>query len=97
MNRDANIVTKKMLQKISNHLLTLKKFKSIDSVEVYYAFSSPIKTAMCDAVYGLKIKTKFSYSSSSDLIKEFEKSVGILSKNSFNQSVCCTDLIIEKN
>jgi hypothetical protein len=97
MSGDANIVTKKMLQKIANHLLTLKKFKGIDDVEVYYAFSSPIKTAMCDAVYGLKIKTKFSYSSSSGLIKDYEKSIGLLSKKSFNQSVCCTDVVVENS
>lgn len=96
MGGDANIVLKKMLQKISNHLLDLDKFKSIDNAEIYYAFGSPIKTAMCDGVYGIKIKTKLSYSPESELIRLFQKSIESMSKKSFNQSICCTDLIIEK-
>ena len=96
MSGDDNVVLKKMLQKISNHLLTLDKFKSINSAEIYYAFGSPIKTAMCDAVYGIKIKTKLSYSPDSELIRLFQKSIETISKKSFNQSICCTDVTIER-
>ena len=54
---DANNVMKKLLQKMVNHLISLKEFKDIDKVDVFFAFTSKHKTAMCQTVYGMKIKT----------------------------------------
>jgi hypothetical protein len=97
MSQDANLVMKKMLQKIAVHILTSKEYKDFDEVDIYFAFTSKHKTAMCQTVYGMKIYTKAPYSMRDSLVKDFQMSIRKVTDKMMNQSVCCTDIIFERN
>ncbi len=58
MDNNANQVMKKMLQKITDSIVSNRKYSSFDKVEIFFAFGSKHRTAMCDWVYGLKIYVK---------------------------------------
>lgn len=90
MGSESNIVTKKLIQKIVNHLLEKKEFSDILNADVYFAFGSPHKTAMCQYVYGLKIlsKNKEPY-----LISKLQSDIKSIADRRLNMSVCCTDVI----
>jgi hypothetical protein len=97
MSQDANLVMKKMLQKIADHILTSKEYRDFDEVDIYFAFTSKHKTAMCQTVYGMKIYTKTPYSMRDSLVKDFQMSIRKVTDKMMNQSVCCTDIIFERN
>jgi hypothetical protein len=90
MGSESNIVTKKFLQKIINHLLEKKDFSDISKAEVYFAFGTPHRTAMCEYVYGIKvsIKNKDPY-----LISKLQSETKSIAHKRMNMSVCCTDVI----
>jgi len=97
MSQDSNLMMKKMLQKIANHVIESKDFKTFDKVDVFFAFTSKHKTAMCQTVYGIKIYTKSPYSTRDTLVKDFQMQIRKITDKSLNQSVCCTDIIFERN
>jgi hypothetical protein len=97
MSSDANVVMKKMLQKMATHIVSHKTYSEIDSVDVFFAFGSKHKTAMCDWVYGIRVNTKIPLSRRSEIITRFQSDMKKLSDKTFNQSVCCTDVIFESN
>jgi hypothetical protein len=97
MSQDANLVMKKILQKIADHVLNSKEYRDFDGVDIYFAFTSKYKTAMCQTVYGMKIYTKSPYSMRDSLVKDFQMSIRKITDKMMNQSVCCTDIIFERN
>lgn len=97
MNADGNIVMKKLLQKISDYVLKTRDFKEFEKVDVFFAFGSKHKTAMCDWVYGIKIKTDEPYSKRNERVRDFQMAVRKITDQKFQQSVCCTDVIFEKD
>lgn len=96
MNQDKNIMMKKYLQKIVDHLLEMKKYQSLNNVEVFFVFGSNYKTAMCDWVYGLKIYSEKSYSHRDEIAKNLQMDIRRTAESFFKQSVCATDIIFEK-
>lgn len=92
MGSESNIVTKKLIQKIVNHLLEKKDFSDISKADVYFAFGSPHKTAMCQYVYGLKISSK---NKEPYIISKLQSDVKSIAERRLNMSVCCTDVIFE--
>ena len=94
MNQDKNIVTKKFLSKIVQQVKQRKEYSDFDDVEVFFAFGSNVKTAMCDWVYGMKIFTKLPLTLRDDLIKRFQMDVRKIFQDFFGQSICATDVII---
>ena len=97
MNQDRNIVTKKFLSKIVEQVRSRKEYSDFDKVEVFFAFGSNVKTAMCDWVYGMKIHTKVPMSLRDDLVRQFQMDVRKLFQNFFGQSICATDIIFVKD
>ena len=97
MNQDASLVMKKILQKIVNHVINLKNYSDFDRADVFFAFGSKHKTAMCDWVYGIKIKTNEPYSTRNLIVRDFQLAVRKMTDQKFNQSVCCTDVIFDKD
>lgn len=97
MCQDANLIMKKMLQKIANHVIESREFRKFDKVDVYFAFTSSQKTAMCQTVYGMKIYTKTPFSMRDSLVKDFQMKIRKITDQMLNQSVCCTDVIFERN
>jgi hypothetical protein len=97
MPQDKNLVMKKFLQKIVDHLLKMKKYNSFYSVEIFFVFGSTYKTAMCDWVYGMKIKSDSSLSAKDDLVRVFQMDIRKATDNFFKQSVCATDIVFDND
>ena len=97
MDSNANQVMKKMLQKITNSIVSNKKYSPFDKVEIFFAFGSKHRTAMCDWVYGMKIYSKGSFGLRSELVQELQMEIKKKSERFFNQSLCVTDVIFVKD
>lgn len=56
---DRNLILKKSLDKITSQALQRdKSLSGVETIEVTFLFRAPVRTAMCDWVYGLKIYVK---------------------------------------
>lgn len=56
---DRNLILKKSLDKITSQALQRdKSLGGVETIEVTFLFRAPVRTAMCDWVYGLKIYVK---------------------------------------
>ena len=56
---DRNLILKKSLDKIVSQALQRdKSLGGVETVEVTFLFRAPVRTAMCDWIYGLKIYVK---------------------------------------
>lgn len=56
---DRNLILKKSLDKIVSQALQRdKSLSGVETIEVTFLFRAPVRTAMCDWVYGLKIYVK---------------------------------------
>ena len=97
MSADGNIVMKKLLQKISDYVLKTKDFKEFEKADIFFVFGSKHKTAMCDWVYGIKIKTNEPYLTRDQRVRDFQLAVRKITDQKFNQTVCCSDFIFEKD
>jgi len=97
MSTDANNVMKKLLQKMVNHLISLKEFKDIDKVEIFFAFTSKHKTAMCQTVYGMKIQTSLPKIDRDNVVRNLQTKLKKMADVSFQHSVCVTDIVFENN
>lgn len=97
MDNNANQVMKKMLQKITNSIVSNKKYSPFDKVEIFFAFGSKHRTAMCDWVYGMKIYSKGSFGLRSELVQELQMEIKKKSERFFNQSLCVTDVVFVKD
>ena len=95
MGADANIVMKKLLQKVVDTLISQKKFQGIQRVEIFFVFGSQHKTAMCQFVYGMKIFTQLPYTKRTDLVRELQVDLKRISEKKLETTICATDVIIE--
>lgn len=93
MNSDKNKIMKTLLQQVANKMILSTEFEKIKMVEFYYVFGSPVKTAMCDWVYGLKVSTIITSKLREEYIIKFQNSLKIYIKNKYNQTICPTDVI----
>ena len=56
---DRNFYMRRVLTKIVKNMVSKNPaFKNIRSVEIQFLLKSPVRSAMCDWVYGLKIYVK---------------------------------------
>ena len=97
MNQEKNEMTKKFLSKIAKQVKERKEYSDFDKVEIFFAFGSNVKTAMCDWVYGMKIYTKLPYTLRDDLVRQFQMDIRKLFQDFFGQSICATDIIFVKD
>ena len=95
MGADANMVMKKLLQKVVDTLISQKKFQGIQRVEIFFVFGSQHKTAMCQFVYGMKIITQLPYTRRTDLVRELQVDLKRISEKKLETTICATDVIIE--
>ena len=96
MSQEANTVMKKFLTQIAKKTISKRKFKMIDDVEIFFVFGSKVKTAMCDWVYGIKLYSNSSLTSQDMIVRDLLLEIKIKCTNLFEQTVCCTDVVIEK-
>ena len=95
---DKNIIMKNSVEKILKNLVQKgPAFKEVDSVKLKFLFRAPIKTAMCDWVYGMKIYSKGSFGLRRELVQELQMEIKKKSERFFNQSLCVTDVLFVKN
>ena len=97
MKSDVNLMMKKILQKMVNHIASSKKYNDFEIVDVFFVFGSKHRTAMCDWVYGIKIYTKMPYTTRDEKVREFQMDIKKITDKEFGQSICCTDVIFERN
>ena len=95
MNSEGNLMMKKVLQKVSNSLISTKKYNQIKKVDIFFVFGSTHKTAMCQYVYGMKISTDLPFTKRVDLLREFQLDLKRNIEKSFNAVVCATDVVID--
>lgn len=93
---DKNLALRKSLQKIVTNVIKKDPYLSeVYRVDVTFLFGSPVMSAMCDWVYGIKIYTKTEYidriSISTKLKSKITNVLSQVSKDSF----CCTDVSFE--
>lgn len=97
MNQEGVDVTKKFLSKLAKQIIKNKKYHQIDDVDVFFAFGSKVRTAMCDWVYGMKIYTKTPLHKRDELVNQLQSDIRKNFEKTFKQSVCATDIIFEKD
>lgn len=97
MNQEAIDVTKKFLSKMAKEIIKSKQYQLIDNVEVFFVFGSKYKTAMCDWVYGMKLFTKAPLRMRDELVIQLQMDIRKNFERFFQQSVCATDIIFEKD
>jgi hypothetical protein len=95
MSGEANNVMKKILQKMANHALTMKEFKDVKKVDVFFSFTSTHKTAMCQTIYGMKIYTDLPKMAREEMVRNLQSKIKKMADTAFQQSVCATDVIFE--
>jgi hypothetical protein len=95
MNQEKNLFMKLYLQKLADKAIEFPDLKLIQKVEIFYVFGSPVKSAMCDWVYGMKISTTISSKVREDYVRKLQGYLKLKIKDKFNQSSCPTDVIFE--
>ncbi len=93
---DKNLIMKKSVEKIlSNLLKNNSSLNEVDSITLTFIFSAPIKTAMCDWVYGVNVVTKnpeVNQGAISNIITQtISKTISLISKD----TLCATDIKFE--
>ncbi len=95
---DKNLILKKSLQKIVKSAIKKDPILSeVYRVDITFLFRSPVMSAMCDWVYGMKIYSKDSFGEKSDLVKDLQMEIKKKSERFFNQSLCVTDVLFVKD
>ena len=93
---DKNLILKKSLQKIVKN--SIKKdpvLSEVYRVDVTFLFRSPVMSAMCDWVYGLKIYTKTEYVDRIAISNKLKSKITNILSQISNDSFCCTDVSFE--
>ena len=93
---DKNIIMKNSVEKILKNLVQKSPaFKDVDSAKLKFLFRAPIKTAMCDWVYGVDILTKTPEVNQGEIsyviTQTITKTMSLLSKD----TLCATDIKFE--
>jgi hypothetical protein len=87
---------RKSLEKI---LTTLQKknpaFNDVDSLELTFLFRAPIKTAMCDWVYGIKVHTKTPEVNQTEISSLISQTIINSMARVSNDLLCATDINFE--
>lgn len=93
MNSEQNKIMKTLLQKIANKMISNSEFDKIKNVEFFYVFGSPVKTAMCDWVYGIKINTVITSRLREEYVRNFQLNLKTFIQKKYGQTICPTDVI----
>ncbi len=95
MNPDANLLVKKLIQKVVNFLLKKKDYSSdFYDADIFFVFGSKHKTAMCDWVYGIRLYTT-SEKKDNWVTNKFLAELKYLVEKQLEQKVCATDVLVE--
>lgn len=96
MNQETIDRVKIFLNNTCQKIIKTKKYNQFDDVQIFFVFGSNVRTAMCDWVYGMKIYTKSSFVKRDELVLELQREIKNIFEKFFQQSICATDIIFEK-
>lgn len=93
---DKNMIMKNSVEKILKNLVQKSPaFKDVDSAKLKFLFRAPIKTAMCDWVYGVEVTTKSDevnqINISGTISQSVSKTISMISKD----TLCLTEINFE--
>lgn len=93
---DRNLIMKKSVEKILSNLLKKNSaLKDVDSITLTFLFRAPVKTAMCDWVYGIDIVTKTPEVNQAEvsytITQTITKTMALINKD----TLCATDVKFE--
>lgn len=93
---DKNLIMKKTVEKILSNLLKKNtSFKNVDSASLTFLFRAPIKTAMCDWVYGIDFTTKNDMVNQSEITEITSRTITKTMSNISKDTFCLTDTKFE--
>lgn len=93
---DKNLILKKSLQKIVKSAIKKDPMLSeVYRVDITFLFRSPVMSAMCDWVYGMKIHTKSEFVDKIAISNRLKSKVTNILSQVSNDSFCCTDVAFE--
>lgn len=89
-------VMKRMLNRVVKNTISRDPaFKDVYKADVFYLFQSPIKTAMCDYVYGLRIYTENEFVDKPTISSKLQKKITNVVSQVSNKTFCCTEVSFE--
>ncbi len=89
-------VMKRMLNRVVKNTISKDPaFKDVYKADVFYLFQSPIRTAMCDYVYGLRIYTESEFVDKPMLSSKLQKKITNVVSQVSNKTFCCTEVSFE--
>lgn len=87
---------KKSVEKILQNLVRRNSaFENVESVELLFLFRAPIKTAMCDWVYGVEVTTKSNEANQIDISGTISQSVSKTISMISKDTLCLTEINFE--
>ena len=93
---DRNLILKKSLDKIvSQSLERDKSLGGVETIEVTFLFRAPVRTAMCDWVYGLTIKTYNDDVNQPQIISQIKERIDSVTSQLTKDTFCLTDYYFE--
>jgi len=89
-------VMKRMLNRVVKNTISKDPvFKDVYKADVFYLFQSPIRTAMCDYVYGLRIYTENEFVDRPMISSRLQKKLTNVVSQVSNKTFCCTEVSFE--
>jgi hypothetical protein len=89
-------VMKRMLNRVVKNTISKDPvFKDVYKADVFYLFQSPIRTAMCDYVYGLRIYTESEFVDRPMISSKLQKKITNVVSQVSNKTFCCTEVSFE--
>jgi hypothetical protein len=89
-------VMKRMLNRVVKNTISKDPaFKDVYKADVFYLFQSPIRTAMCDYVYGLRIYTESEFVDRPMISSRLQKKITNVVSQVSNKTFCCTEVSFE--
>lgn len=89
-------VMKRMLNRVVKNTISKDPaFKDVYKADVFYLFQSPIRTAMCDYVYGLRIYTESEFVDKPTISSKLQKKITNVVSQVSNKTFCCTEVSFE--
>ena len=89
-------VMKRMLNRVVKNTISKDPvFKDVYKADVFYLFQSPIRTAMCDYVYGLRIYTENEFVDRPMISSRLQKKITNVVSQVSNKTFCCTEVSFE--
>jgi hypothetical protein len=87
---------KKMINRVVKTTISQDPtFKDVYKADVFYLFQSPIRTAMCDYVYGIRIFSENDFIDKPTISSKLQKKITNVVSQVSSKTFCCTEVSFE--